>query len=66
VLDVVIQAGALGPYASLNHARIVRKEPNGKETDIRVKLGDLLNKGDARQNRDMCPGDVLVIPQTMF
>jgi len=66
VLDVVIQAGALEPYASLNSARIIRKEPNGKETEIHVRLGDLLNKGDARQNKDVCPGDVLVIPQSMF
>ncbi|MGH8218575.1 MAG: XrtA/PEP-CTERM system exopolysaccharide export protein [Steroidobacteraceae bacterium] len=66
VMDVVIQAGALAPYASLNHARILRRGPNGKETEIRVRLGDLLNRGDVRQNKDMCPGDVLVIPETMF
>lgn len=66
VMDVVIQAGALSQYASLNRARIIRKGPDGKETEIRVRLGDLLNKGDTRQNEDMCPGDVLVIPQTMF
>lgn len=66
VMDVVIQAGALAPYASLNHARIIRREPNGKQLEIRVRLGDLLNKGDTRQNKDMCPGDVLVIPESMF
>lgn len=66
VLDVVIQAGALSQYASLNHARILRKEPGGKDTEIRVRLGDLMNRGDMRQNKYMCPGDVLVIPQSMF
>jgi len=66
VMDVVIQAGELAPYASLNHARIVRKGTDGKQIEIRVRLGDLLNKGDTRQNRDMCPGDVLVIPQSAF
>ncbi len=66
VMDVVIQAGALSPYASLNHARIVRKAADGKLTEIRVRLGDLLNKGDISQNKDMCPGDVLVIPESMF
>lgn len=65
VMDVVIQAGQLAPYASLNHARIERKEPQGKK-EIRVRLGDLLNRGDERQNLAMCPGDVLVIPQSMF
>lgn len=66
VLDVVIQAGALSQYAALNSARIIRREPDGKETEIHVRLGDLLNKGDLRQNKYMCPGDVLVIPQSMF
>lgn len=66
VMDVVIQAGALTPYASLNRARIVRRGADGKEREIRVRLGDLLNKGDTRQNKDMCPGDVLVIPESMF
>ena len=65
VMDVVIQAGQLAPYASLNHARIERKEPQGKK-EIRVRLGDLLNRGDERQNLALCPGDVLVIPQSMF
>lgn len=66
VLDVVIQAGALNQYASLNRARIIRKGPNGKETEIHVKLGELMNGGDLKQNQYMCPGDVLVIPQTVF
>ena len=66
VLDVVIQAGALSQYASLNRARIIRREPNGKEIEIHVKLGDLMNGGDLKQNQYMCPGDVLVIPQSVF
>jgi polysaccharide export outer membrane protein len=66
VLDVVIQAGALNQYASLNRARIIRREPNGKEIEIPVKLGELLNGGDLKQNKYMCPGDVLVIPQSIF
>jgi len=66
VMDVVIQAGTLAPYASLNRARIVRKAPDGKESKIRVRLGDLINHGDQKQNLPMCPGDVLVVPQSMF
>ena len=66
VMDVVIQAGTLAPYASLNRARIERRAPDGKPQEIRVRLGDLINRGDQRQNVPMCPGDVLVIPQSMF
>lgn len=65
VLDVVLAAGGLGEFAAGNRARIVRKE-DGKEREIRVRLADLVNRGDMRQNVEMKPGDVLVVPQSMF
>jgi polysaccharide export outer membrane protein len=65
VLDVVLQAGGLAPYAAGNRARIVRME-NGKSREIRVKLADLTQKGDMKQNLPVQPGDVIVIPQTLF
>jgi protein involved in polysaccharide export with SLBB domain len=39
---------------------------NGKSTEIRVKLGALLERGDMRQNHELKPGDVLIIPQSIF
>jgi polysaccharide biosynthesis/export protein len=39
---------------------------NGKETVIHVKLADLVNSGDTHQNIPLKPGDVLVVPQSMF
>ena len=65
VLDVVIAVGGLSEFASGNRARIVRRE-NGEETVIRVRLKDLLNKGDMEQNIRMRPGDVLIIPESAF
>ncbi|MFO1407113.1 MAG: XrtA/PEP-CTERM system exopolysaccharide export protein [Steroidobacteraceae bacterium] len=65
VLDVVLAVGGLNPYAAGNRAKIVRKE-NGKDTDIRVKLEDLLNDGDMSQNVAVKPGDVLVVPQSRW
>lgn len=65
LLDVVIQVGGLGQYAAGNRARILRSE-NGKQTEIKVHLSDLINRGDAAQNIEMRPGDVLVIPQSIF
>jgi hypothetical protein len=37
---------------------------NGKSTEIRVRLDDLLNKGKIDQNFQMLPGDVLIVPQS--
>lgn len=65
VLDVVLATGGLTDFAAPNRARIVR-EVNGKSVETRVKLGDLLNQGDLRQNRELKPGDVLIIPQSLF
>jgi polysaccharide export outer membrane protein len=65
VLDVVLQVGGLAPYAAGNRARIVRTE-NGKTQEIRVKLVDLTQEGDMKQNLPVKPGDVLVVPQAFF
>ena len=65
VLDVVLAVGGLNPYAAGNRAKLIRKE-NGVNTDIRVKLEDLLNDGDMSQNVAVKPGDVLVVPQSRW
>jgi len=65
VLDAILAVGGLTQFASGNRARIVRKE-NGKETTIHVKVADLVNSGDVKQNVLLKPGDVLVVPQSIF
>ena len=65
LLDVMIEVGGLSEFASGNKAKIVRRE-NGQEEVIRVRIGDLLNKGDMDQNVRMMPGDVLIIPESVF
>jgi polysaccharide export outer membrane protein len=65
VLDAILAVGGLTQFASGNRARIVRTE-NGKETIIHVKVADLVNSGDVKQNALLKPGDVLVVPQSIF
>ena len=65
VLDAILAVGGLTQFASGNRARIVRTE-NGKETVIHVKVADLVNNGDVKWNEPLKPGDVLVVPQSMF
>jgi polysaccharide export outer membrane protein len=65
VLDAVLAAGGLADFAAGNRARIIRKV-KGKDTTIKVRLQDLLNKGDMDQNVALEPGDVLVIPESRF
>ena len=65
VLDVVLAAGGLTDFAAPNRARIVR-QVNGKNVETRVKLHDLLNGGDLKQNLELRPGDVFIVPQSRF
>ena len=65
LLDVMIEVGGLSEFASGNKAKIVRRQ-NGEEQTIKVRISDLLNKGDMNQNVKMMPGDVLIIPESMF
>jgi polysaccharide export outer membrane protein len=65
VLDVVLEAGGLTDFAAPNRSRIVR-DVNGETVETRVKLGDLLNKGDLKQNHLLKAGDTLFVPQSLF
>jgi len=65
VLDAMIVVGGLTQYAAGNRAAIVRRI-DGKETEYRVHLADLLKYGDIDANVQMLPGDILIIPQSWF
>lgn len=65
VLDVVLATGGLTDFAAGNRAKIVR-QVNGQTKEIKVRLGDLMNKGDLRQNLALQPGDVFIVPQSIF
>jgi polysaccharide export outer membrane protein len=65
VLDAVLAVGGLGQFAAGNRAKLLRSE-NGKQTEIAIKLGRLLNNGDLKQNLPLKPGDVLLVPESRF
>lgn len=66
VMDVVIEVGGLSEFAAGNRAKVVRTDASGKTKDMRVRLRDLLEKGQLKENLLMQPGDVLVIPESRF
>jgi polysaccharide export outer membrane protein len=65
VLDVMIEVGGLTKFAAGNSAKIVRHLPDGTEQSIPVRLGELMD-GDIKYNVVMRPGDILIIPQSLF
>ena len=65
VLDAILEVGGLTPFAAGNRAKVVRTE-DGKQREIKVKVDDLVNKGDLAQNVALKPGDVLLVPESRF
>jgi polysaccharide biosynthesis/export protein len=65
LLDVMIQVGGLAQFAAGNRAKLVRRTADGP-VEIAIRLDDLLNAGDMRQNVHIQPGDVIIIPEARF
>lgn len=65
VLDVVIEAGGLTEFADGNNTTLVR-EQDGATKEYRVHLDDLLKNGDISANLPLLPGDILIVPETIF
>lgn len=65
VLDAVLATGGLAQFAAPNRAKIVRMV-NGRQTDIKLKLSKLLDGGDMKQNVQLKPGDILIVPESRF
>lgn len=66
-LDAMIAVGGLSEFASGNRARLVRYDKaTGKQREYKIRLGDLLKNGDISANVRLEPGDVLIIPESMF
>ena len=65
VLDVMIDVGGLTKFAAGNSAKIIRHLPDGTEQSIPVRLGELMG-GEIKDNVVMRPGDILIIPQSLF
>lgn len=66
VMDAVLQVGGLSEFAAGNRATLVRKDKNGREERIKVRLGDLINKGKVEFNVELRAGDLVVVPESMF
>ena len=64
LLDVMIAVGGLTDFAAGNSATILRTGNGGKQYAVRLK--DLIKRGDVSANVEMKPGDILVIPQSLF
>jgi polysaccharide export outer membrane protein len=65
VLDAILAAGGLTEFAAGNRGKVVRRV-DGKDTELKIKIEDLVNKGAMKHNLELKPGDVIVVPQSFF
>jgi len=60
----MVQVGGLSQFAAGNRAKIIRRD-GATVKEIHVRLNNLM-KGEIRENITLQPGDILVVPETMF
>ena len=67
LLDAMIEVGGLSEYAAGNRARLIRHDrKTGRQVEYDLKISSLLKRGDTRANVRLEPGDVIIIPESMF
>ncbi|RVU03625.1 polysaccharide export protein [Novosphingobium umbonatum] len=67
ILDAMIAVGGLSEYAAGNRAKLIRFDKStGKQQEYKLRLSNLLKKGDAKANVLLMPGDVIIIPESVF
>jgi polysaccharide biosynthesis/export protein len=67
LLDAITAVGGISEYASGNKARLQRVDRDtGRMREYGLRIGDLLRKGDTKANVMLQPGDIIIIPESMF
>jgi len=67
LLDAMIAVGGLSQYAAGNKAKLVRYDRDtGKSHEFALQISKLLKRGDSSANVRLEPGDVIIIPESMF
>lgn len=63
VLDVMIAVGGITEFAAGNKAVLVR---GADKQQFNIRLNDLMKRGDVTANVEVRPGDIIVIPESIF
>jgi polysaccharide biosynthesis/export protein len=67
LLDAITAVGGISEYAAGNKARLQRVDRNtGRMQEYSLRIGDLLRKGDTKANVMLQPGDIIIIPESVF
>jgi polysaccharide export outer membrane protein len=64
-MSAILAAGGFSEYARPNKTKLVRGEGDSQKTQI-VKMGEVMEKGDRSLDVKLAPGDVVVVPRSLF
>ena len=65
VLDVILEAGGLTPFANGNEAKLYRQTSEGAKV-YPIYLNDILEKGVLDSNYRLFPQDIITVPERGF
>jgi polysaccharide export outer membrane protein len=67
LLDAMIAVGGLSEFAAGDRARLIRFDrESGRQSEYDLRIASLLRRGDVSANVRLEPGDVIIIPESMF
>jgi polysaccharide biosynthesis/export protein len=67
LLDAITAVGGISEYAAGNKARLQRVDrETGRMQEYSLRINDLLRRGDTKANVMLQPGDVIIIPESVF
>ena len=67
LLDAMIAVGGLSEFAAGDRARLIRYDRQAnRQREYDLRIASLLRRGDVRANVRLEPGDVIIIPESMF
>ena len=65
-LDAVTAAGGLTEFADGNSAKLLRRDPKDGGITYGLHLDDLLIDGELEKDARLMPGDLIVVPASLF
>lgn len=67
LLDAMIAVGGLSELAAGDRARLIRQDrETGQQRQFDLRIASLIRRGDISANVRLEPGDVIIIPESMF
>jgi len=66
VLEAIAMAGGFTRIAAINSTRIIRKLPGSEKTVLRIKITDVVSRGQKEKDLEVLSGDIVYVPESLF